>query len=128
MFWIHGGGMTTGSSYEQPSYDGENLSRQQDVVVVSINHRLGVLGFLDLSEYGDQYAGSGNASMLDIIQALKWVQANIANFGGDPGRVMIFGQSGGGSKVGTVMGMPAAKGLFHRASIQSGSGLRQSAT
>src|SRR5580704_15277941 len=125
LFWIHGGGMTSGSAYEQPSYDGENLARQMDVVVVSINHRLGVLGFLNLSEYGDQYASSGNASMLDIIEALKWVQTNIANFGGDPARVMIFGQSGGGSKVGTIMGMPAANGLFHRASIQSGSGLRQ---
>ncbi len=126
MFWIHGGGMTTGSCYELHSYEGENLARQQDVVVVSINHRLAVLGFLNLSEYGDQYAASGNASMLDIIAALQWVQTNIANFGGDPGRVMMFGQSGGGAKVGTIMGMPAAKGLYHRASIQSGSHLLQS--
>jgi len=125
LFWIHGGGMTSGSAYELHSYDGENLARQMDVVVVSINHRLGVLGFLNLAEHGDQYASSGNVSMLDIIEALKWVQTNISNFGGDPGQVMIFGQSGGGSKVGTIMGMPAASGLFHRASIQSGSGLRQ---
>ena len=125
MFWIHGGGMVSGSDNELRAYDGENLARSQDVVVVSINHRLGVLGFLNLMEYGDQYASSPNVSMLDIIQALGWVKTNIANFGGDPGRVMIFGQSGGGSKVGTIMGMPAAKGLFHRASIQSGSGLRQ---
>jgi para-nitrobenzyl esterase len=126
MFWIHGGGMVAGSDNELRAYDGENLARQQDVVVVSINHRLGVLGFLNLMEYGDQYATSPNVSMLDIIAALGWVKTNISNFGGDPGRVMIFGQSGGGSKVGTLMGMPAAKGLYHRASIQSGSGLRQS--
>jgi para-nitrobenzyl esterase len=125
LFWIHGGGMTSGSDNELRAYDGENLARSHDVVVVSINHRLGVLGFLNLMEYGEQYAASPNVSMLDIIQALQWVGTNISNFGGDPGRVMIFGQSGGGSKVGTIMGMPAAKGLFHRASIQSGSGLRQ---
>jgi para-nitrobenzyl esterase len=125
MFWIHGGGMVAGSDNELRAYDGENLARNEDVVVVSINHRLGVLGFLNLMEYGDQYAASPNVSMLDIIAALKWVQTNISNFGGDPNRVMIFGQSGGGSKVGTIMGMPSAKGLFHRASIQSGSGLRQ---
>ena len=125
MFWIHGGGMIFGSDNELRSYDGENLARQEDVVVVSINHRLGVLGFLNLMEYGEQYAASPNVSMLDIIAALQWVKTNIANFEGDPDRVMIFGQSGGGSKVGTLMGMPSAKGLFHRASIQSGSGLRQ---
>jgi para-nitrobenzyl esterase len=125
MFWLHGGGMMTGSSNELRSYDGENLARQEDVVVVSINHRLGPLGLLNLMEYGDRYADSGTASMLDIIAALHWVRDNISNFGGDPGRVMIFGQSGGGYKVGTIMGMPAAKGLFHRASIQSGSGLFQ---
>ena len=125
MFWIHGGGMVSGSDNELRAYDGENLARSQDIVVVSINHRLGVLGFLNLMEYGELYAASPNVSMLDIIQALGWVKTNIANFGGDASRVMIFGQSGGGSKVGTIMGMPAAKGLFHRASIQSGSGLRQ---
>lgn len=125
MFWIHGGGMIFGSDNELRAYDGENLARREDVVVVSINHRLGILGFLNLMEYGDRYAASPNVSMLDIIAALQWVKTNIASFGGDPGRVMIFGQSGGGSKVGTLMGMPDAKGLFHRASIQSGSGLRQ---
>jgi para-nitrobenzyl esterase len=125
MFWIHGGGMVAGSDNELRAYDGENLARQEDVVVVSINHRLGVLGFLNLMEFGDKYETSPNVSMLDIVAALKWVQTNISNFGGDPNRVMIFGQSGGGSKVGTIMGMPLAKGLFHRASIQSGSGLRQ---
>jgi para-nitrobenzyl esterase len=126
MMFLHGGGMTYGSSNEMRAYDGENLARQQDVVVVTINHRLGVLGFLNLMEYGEQYADSANASMLDIIAGLQWVKTNIANFGGDPDRVMIFGQSGGGSKVGAIMGMPAAKGLFHRASVQSGSGIHQS--
>jgi para-nitrobenzyl esterase len=126
MFWIHGGGFTAGSDNELRAYDGENLARQEDVVVVSINHRLGVLGFLNLMEYGDQYAMSPNVSMLDIIAALKWTKTNISSFGGDPGRVMIFGQSGGGAKVGAIMGMPDAKGLFHRASIQSGSQLKQS--
>jgi para-nitrobenzyl esterase len=125
LLFMHGGGMVFGGSDELRSYDGENMARMNDVVMVTVNHRLGVLGFLNLMEYGDQYAASPNASMLDLILALQWVQTNIANFGGDPGRVMIFGQSGGGSKVGTIMGMPDAKGLFHRASIQSGSGLRQ---
>jgi para-nitrobenzyl esterase len=125
MIFFHGGGQTFGSDNELRAYDGENLARQEDVVVMSVNHRLGVLGYLNLMEYGDQYAASPNVAMLDLIQALKWIQTNIANFGGDPNRVMIFGQSGGGQKVGTVMGMPGAKGLFHRASIQSGSSLRQ---
>ena len=125
MIFFHGGGQTFGSDNELRAYDGENLARQQDVVVMSVNHRLGVLGYLNLMEYGDQYAASPNVAMLDLIQALKWIQTNIANFGGDPNRVMIFGQSGGGQKVGTIMGMPMAKGLFHRASVQSGSSLRQ---
>ena len=125
MIFFHGGGQTFGSDNELRAYDGENLARQEDVVVLTVNHRLGVLGYLNLMEYGDQYASSPNVAMLDLIQSLKWIQTNIANFGGDPNRVMIFGQSGGGQKVGTVMGMPAAKGLFHRASIQSGSSLRQ---
>ncbi len=121
MFWIHGGGFTAGSSQELPSYHGENLSRNGDVVVVSVNHRLNVLGFLDLSAYGEKYAHSANNSMLDLVAALEWVQANIANFGGDPGNVTIFGQSGGGAKVNTLMAMPKAKGLFHKAVNQSGS-------
>lgn len=125
MIFFHGGGQTFGSDNELRAYDGENLARQEDVVVLTVNHRLGVLGYLNLMEYGDQYASSPNVAMLDLIQSLKWIQTNIANFGGDPNRVMIFGQSGGGQKVGTVMGMPLAKGLFHRASIQSGSSLRQ---
>lgn len=121
LFWIHGGGFTAGSSQELPSYDGENLSRKGDVVVVSINHRLNVLGFLDLSAYGEQYKYSANQSMLDIVAALEWVKENVANFGGNPNNVTIFGQSGGGAKVNTLMAMPAAKGLFQKAINQSGS-------
>ncbi|WP_235921275.1 carboxylesterase/lipase family protein [Foetidibacter luteolus] len=121
MFWIHGGGFTAGSSQELPSYDGENLAKKGDVVVVSINHRLNILGFLDLSAYGDKYKHSANNSMLDIKAALEWVRDNIASFGGDAGNVTIFGQSGGGAKVNTLMAMPSAKGLFHKAINQSGS-------
>ena len=121
MFWIHGGGFTAGSSQELPSYDGENLSKKGDVVVVSINHRLNILGYLDLSAYGDKYKGSANLSVLDMKAALEWVKANVSNFGGDPNNVTIFGQSGGGAKVNTLMAMPSAKGLFHKAINQSGS-------
>lgn len=121
MVWLHGGGFTAGSGQELPSYDGESLARRGDVVVVTLNHRLNILGFLDLSQYGARYAQSGNVGMLDIVAALGWVRGNIAQFGGDPGRVLIFGQSGGGAKVGTLMAMPAAKGLFHRAVVESGS-------
>ena len=122
MVWLHGGGFSAGSGQELKSYYGENLSRRGDVVVVSLNHRLGVLGYLNLAEAGgSSYANSGNAGMLDIVAALEWVRDNIANFGGDPGNVMIFGQSGGGGKVNTLMAMPAAKGLFHRAAVESGS-------
>jgi para-nitrobenzyl esterase len=124
MVWLHGGGFVSGSSQELPSYDGERMSRRGDVVVVSLNHRLGPLGFLNLAPYGEKYASSANLGMLDIIAALEWVRDNIANFGGDPGNVTIFGQSGGGGKVGALMAMPAAKGLFHRAIVQSGSFLR----
>jgi para-nitrobenzyl esterase len=121
LFWIHGGGYVAGSSQELPSYHGESLSKKGDVVVVSINHRLNMLGFLDLSAYGDKYQYSANASILDIRFALEWVRDNISNFGGDPGNVTIFGQSGGGAKVNTLMAMPSAKGLFHKAINQSGS-------
>lgn len=121
MVWLHGGAYTMGSSTESPSYDGENLARNGDVVMVSLNHRLGVFGFLNLAEYGDQYANSGANGMLDIVAGLQWVRDNIANFGGDPNRVTIFGQSGGGMKVTVLMAMPPAKGLFHRAIVQSGS-------
>jgi para-nitrobenzyl esterase len=124
MVWLHGGGFVSGSSQEHRSYDGERLSRRGDVVVVSLNHRLGPLGYLNLAPYGEKYASSPHLGMLDIIMALEWVRDNIANFGGDPGNVTIFGQSGGGGKVGTLMAMPAAKGLFHRAIVQSGSFLR----
>ncbi len=120
MFWIHGGGFTAGSSQELPSYDGESLAKKGDVGVVSINHRLNILGFLDLSAYGDKYKNSANLSILDIKVALEWVKNNIANFGGDPSNVTIFGQSGGGAKVNTLMAMPSAKGLFHKAINQSG--------
>jgi para-nitrobenzyl esterase len=120
MFWIHGGGYTAGSSQELPSYDGEAIARKGDVVLVSVNHRLNILGFLDLSEYGDKYKGGANASFLDLVIALQWVRDNISNFGGDPGNVTIFGQSGGGGKVSTLMSSPVAKGLFHKAIVQSG--------
>jgi para-nitrobenzyl esterase len=122
MFWIHGGGYETGSSQELPAYDGERLARRGDVVFVSVNHRLGAFGFLDLSQFGDaKYGLSGNAGQLDLVTALEWVRDNIAAFGGDPGNVTIFGQSGGGAKVSTLMAMPAARGLFHKAIVQSGS-------
>ena len=122
LVWIHGGGYASGSSQELRPYDGERLAREHDVVLVSINHRLNVFGFLDLSQIGgDTYAQSGNASMLDLVQALQWVRDNVAAFGGDPGNVTIFGQSGGGGKVTTLMAMPAAKGLFHKAAALSGS-------
>ena len=121
MVWLHGGGFATGSGNEMSVYDGENLARR-DVVVVSLNHRLGAVGFLDLSSIGgERFAASGNAGLLDIVAALEWVRDNIAAFGGDPGNVTIFGQSGGGGKVTALMAMPRAKGLFHRAIVQSGS-------
>ena len=120
MFWIHGGGYTAGSSQELPSYDGEAISRKGDVVLISVNHRLNILGFLDLSEYGDKYKSSANASFYDLVAALEWVKANAAGFGGDPNNVTIFGQSGGGGKVTALMSSPLAKGLFHKAIVQSG--------
>jgi len=125
LVWIHGGGYSSGSSNELHMYDGESLSRRGDAVVVSLNHRLGVLGYLNLAEYGEKWASASNVGMLDIVAALEWVRDNISNFGGDPKSVLIFGQSGGGGKVGTLMGMPSAKGLFQRAGIQSGSGVRK---
>ncbi|MBB6129466.1 carboxylesterase/lipase family protein [Mucilaginibacter lappiensis] len=121
MVWLHGGGFSAGSAIELPSYDGENLSKKGDVVVVSINHRLNLLGFLNLSAYGDKYKASANAGMMDIVAALQWVKQNIAGFGGDPDNVTIFGQSGGGAKVGTLMNAPSAKGLFQKAIVESGS-------
>ncbi|MBO7538741.1 MAG: carboxylesterase/lipase family protein [Prevotella sp.] len=116
MFWLHGGGFDSGTSEWDP---GMCLAKK-DVVVVSINHRLNILGFLDLSTCGKKYKYSGNVGMLDAVQALEWVRDNIAKFGGDPNNVTIFGESGGGGKVGTLMCMPRAKGLFHKAIIMSG--------
>jgi len=123
MFWCHGGGFATGSG-SSPDNDGTNLARRGDVVVVTINHRLNVLGFANLSEFSGDFAASGDAGMLDIVQALKWVRANISQFGGDPNTVTIFGQSGGGRKVETLLAMPSAKGLFHRAIVESGAAVK----
>ena len=118
MFWLHGGGFDSGTSAWNP---GMQLAKK-DVVVVSVNHRLNILGFLDLSTSGtgNKYKYSGNVGMLDVVQALQWVQKNIRQFGGDPNNVTIFGESGGGGKVGTLLCMPQAKGLFHKAIIMSG--------
>ncbi len=124
MVWLHGGGFSSGSA-SAPLYDGGNLSRRGDVVFVGVNHRLNVFGFTHLAAAGGpEFASSGNAGMLDIVQALEWVHANIAAFGGDPDNVTIFGESGGGAKVSTLLAMPSAKGLFHRAIIESGPSLR----
>ena len=122
MVWLHGGGFAIGSAGE-PQYDGSRLARRGDVVVVGINHRLNALGYLYLGAMHDDFADSGNVGQLDIVLALQWVRDNIARFGGDPGNVTIFGESGGGSKVSVLMAMPPARGLFHKAIIQSGSGL-----
>ncbi len=119
MVWLHGGGFSTGSGSSN-AYDGVRLVKRGDVVVVSINHRLNVFGHLYLAEYGEKFTDSGNTGILDIIQSLEWVRDNIAEFGGDPDNVMIFGESGGGMKVSVLLAMEAAKGLFHRAVIQSG--------
>lgn len=124
MVWLHGGGYSAGSGQELPSYDGTNLAKKGDVVVVTLNHRLNVLGFLDLSAFGEKYAKSGNAGLLDLVAALQWVNKNIALFGGDASNVTIFGQSGGGGKVSTLLATPSAEGLFHKAIVQSGSMLR----
>lgn len=121
MVWLHGGGFSAGSGQEQISYDGSNLARDHGVVVVSLNHRLNVLGFLDLSGFGAKYAASGNLGMTDIVKALEWVRDNISAFGGDPANVTIFGQSGGGGKVCTLLAMPSAQGLFSKAIVESGS-------
>src|SRR5580693_1037942 len=126
MVWLHGGGFSAGSGQELKAYYGESIARRGDVVLVSLNHRLNVFGYLNLSKFGEEYASSANVGMLDLVAGLEWVRDNISNLGGDPGNVMIFGQSGGGSKVSTLMAMPAAKGLFHKGAIESGSSLRQS--
>ncbi|HVG26441.1 MAG TPA: carboxylesterase family protein [Acidobacteriaceae bacterium] len=123
LFSIHGGGYTSGTSHN-PVFDGTTLAHRGDVVVVTVNHRLGALGYLDLSEFGPEFASSGVVGLMDLVAALEWVRDNIENFGGGPGRVLIFGQSGGGSKVCHLMAMPSAKGLFHRAAVESGAALR----
>lgn len=124
MVWCHSGGFFSGSGAAQHC-NGENLAANSQVVVVTVNHRLGVLGFLHLTELaGAAYAGSGNCGLLDLAAALRWIQQNIAGFGGDPNNVTLFGESGGGAKVGALMSMPAARGLFHRAVIQSGAWAR----
>lgn len=121
---LHGGGYYAGSG-NSPQFDGEMLARFGDAVVVTLNHRLGAFGFLDLAEAGgERYAQSGAVGMLDIVAALGWVKQNIASFGGDPSRVLVFGQSGGGAKTSVLMAMPSARGLFHRAGVMSGSVLR----
>jgi len=124
MVFFHGGGLHFGTG-NNPLWAGDNLAPRGDVVVVTVNHRLGALGFTDLSELmGEEYAASGNAGLLDLVASLAWVRDNIGVFGGDPGNAMIFGQSGGGQKVSCLMTMPSAQGLFHKAAVQSGSQLR----
>src|SRR5437867_5186271 len=124
MVWLHGGGFSGGSG-NWMLYDGTNLARKEDVVVVAVNHRLNLFGFLYLADLGgEKFANSGNVGMQDIVAALSWIKQNISVFGGDPGNVTIFGQSGGAAKVTTLMAMPSAKGLFHRAIAQSGSAFR----
>jgi para-nitrobenzyl esterase len=125
MVWLHGGGYTGGSD-GSPTYDGTNLAHKQGVVVVGINHRLNVFGYLYLGGISTKYADSGNVGMLDCVLALEWVRDNIASFGGDPENVTIFGESGGGGKVSVLMAMPPAKDLFHKAIVESGSTLRVS--
>ena len=124
LFYNHGGGFSTGSA-GSVAQDGGQLAANHDVVVVASNHRLGIMGYLALDEIGgDVYAGSGNAGMQDVLDALKWVHHNIAAFGGDPQNVTVFGESGGGAKTSTLMAMPGAKGFFHKAGVMSGAMLR----
>jgi para-nitrobenzyl esterase len=121
MFWCHGGGFTNGNGIEQDGYNGENFCRNHDAVFVSVNHRLGPMGFSNFAKAGgEKFEASGNVGMLDLVAALEWVRDNISNFGGDPGNVTIMGQSGGGAKVSTLTAMPSAKGLFHKAVVLSG--------
>ena len=120
MVYIHGGAYSAGSG-SSPLYEGTRLATRGDVVVVTLNHRLGALGYLSLGRLGEpRFADSGNAGQLDLVLALQWVRDNITAFGGDPGKVTVFGQSGGGAKIATLMAMPAARGLFHRAATMSG--------
>jgi para-nitrobenzyl esterase len=121
MVWMHGGGLFAGSGHELPAYDGRSLAERGDVVVVTHNHRLNAFGFLDLSSFGGRLANSANVGMQDCVAVLEWVRDNVERFGGDPSNVTIFGQSGGGVKVSTLLAMPSARGLLHRAIVQSGS-------
>lgn len=124
MVWFHGGGFASGSG-DYTMYDGANMARKRDVVVVTVNHRLNAFGYLYLADIGGaKYADASNAGHRDIVLALEWVRDNVANFGGDPANVTIFGQSGGGGKVATLMAMPSAKGLFHKAICQSGASIK----
>ncbi|MGD0434562.1 MAG: carboxylesterase family protein, partial [Acetobacteraceae bacterium] len=124
MVWLHGGAFSYGSA-NSDRLRGSRLAKRGDVVVVTVNHRLNIFGHLDLSDAGGtDYAQSGNAGVLDLVAALEWVRTNIVRFGGDPGNVTIFGESGGGGKVSTLLAMPVAVGLFHRAIIQSGAAVR----
>jgi para-nitrobenzyl esterase len=124
MVWLHGRGFSAGAGSET-MYNGAHLARRGNLVVITINHRLNVFGYLHLADIaGEEFAGSGVAGMLDAVLALEWVRDNIEAFGGDPGNVTIFGESGGGAKVSTLLALPSAKGLFHRAIIESGPGLR----
>src|SRR5471032_1288395 len=124
MVWLHGGAFSYGSA-NSPRYDSTNLAKRNDVVVVAVNHRLNIFGHLDLSAVGgEKFAQSGNVGVLDLVAALQWVRDHAARFGGDPGNVMIFGQSGGGGKVSALLAMPSAKGLFHKAVIESGASVR----
>jgi para-nitrobenzyl esterase len=124
MVWLHGGGFASGAGSAH-SFDGTYLARSGDVVVVSVNHRLNIFGYLYLADAGgEKYADSGNAGLLDVVAVLQWVHENIAQFGGNSGNVTIFGQSGGGLKISTLLAMPPAKGLYHKAIIESGSLLK----
>src|SRR5215475_11423627 len=125
MFYIHGGSYSNGSG-SSPLYDGVNLCKRGNVVVVTINYRLKAFGYLFLQRLAKDFPDSGNCGQLDLVQAMQWVRDNIAEFGGDPDRVFVFGQSGGGAKIATMMAQPSAKGLFHRATTMSGQQLTAS--
>ncbi len=125
LVWIHGGGFAYGSSHELPFYDGKNLSKKGDIVYISVNHRLNILGFTDMSQYGEKYKYSANAGLLDLIEALKWIKRNISEFGGDPDNITVFGQSGGGAKITALLNSPKSKGLIQQAVIMSGSYARE---
>ncbi|MBP1554800.1 MAG: carboxylesterase/lipase family protein [Oscillospiraceae bacterium] len=120
MVWVHGGGIGTGSAIEQISFEGANLCRDGDLVVVSFNHRLNILGYLDMSDFGEKYANSANCGIADIVAVLEWIHRNIDRFGGDPENVTLFGHSGGGGKIRNIMQIPAADGLYHKVIFQSG--------